>query len=209
MNMKNHFSPAAAKNFARLIIVGAFIFCAAPVVFADDATNPAASAVKHGLNFQFKVGPEKSDDTNYYGLPKEAFDRLTPEQIVELAKSNEPPAALIAIVPVAMFAMIIGCVWLGVSQRSKRAALLHETLRLMIEKGQPIPPELLQSPDGLRRPRNDLRNGLVLIGLGLAVGISLFSQNDADWPMAFIPLLIGAAFLVARKLEQNQNGQPK
>ena len=177
--------------------------------FADDATNPAASPVKHGLNLKFNIGSEHSGNTNFYGLPKEAFDRLSPEQIVELAKASEPPAAMIVIVPVAMFTMIIACVWLGVSQRSKRAQLLHDTLRLMIEKGQPIPPELLQSPDGLRRPRNDLRVGLVFLSIGAGLGILLLSQRDDAWPVALIPLLIGVAFLVARKMEQNHNGQPK
>ena len=91
----------------------------------------------------------------------------------------------------------------------KRARLLHETLRLMIEKGQPIPPELLQSPDGLRRPRNDLRNGLVFISIGLGLGVVLLTEQTHDWPMALIPLLIGVALLLTRKLEHKANGQPK
>ena len=207
--MKNYFSSASVRCFTRPITAAIFLFCAAPILLADATTNAAASPAKHGLNLKFNIGSENSGATNYYGLPKEAFDRLTPEQIIELAKSNEPPAAMIVIVPVAMFAMIIACVWLGVSQRSKRAALLHETLRLMIEKGQPIPPELLQSPDGVRRPRNDLRIGLVFISIGIGLGVLLLSQADDAWPVALIPLLMGVAFLVARKLEQNHNGQPK
>jgi hypothetical protein len=98
---------------------------------------------------------------------------------------------------------------LGVSQRLKRTRLLHETLRLMIEKGQPIPAELLQSPDGLRRPRNDLRNGLVFVSIGLGLGVVLLAEQNHDWPMALIPLLIGVALLVTRKLEHKANGQPK
>ena len=207
--MKTCFSRAAVKYLAWLISAGALWFAPAPALCADDPTNVAASPAKHGLNFQFKVGPDKSDTTNYYGLPKEAFDRLSPEQMLELAKTNQPPAAMIIVVPVAMFAMIIGCVWLGVSQRSRRARMLHETLRLMIEKGQPIPPELLKFPDGFRRARNDLRNGLILMSVGVGLGVLLLAQADGDWPIALIPLLMGVAFLVARKLEPNPNGQPK
>ena len=198
-------------RLAKAVFAGALAFTvlAATSAFADDATNPAASPLKHVLGLQFNVGPEKSGGTNYHGLPKEAFERLSPEQIMELVKSDQPPASVIVMVPVAMFAMIIACVWLGVSQRSKRAALLHDTPRLMIEKGQPIPPELLQAPDGVRRPRNDLRNGLLFIALGVGLGVLLLAQKDDDWPVALIPLLIGVAFLVARKMEQSANGQPK
>jgi hypothetical protein len=207
--MKTCFSRVAVKYLAWLICAGALWLSPASAMQAEDATNAPASPAKHGLSFQFKVGPDMSDTTNYYGLPKEAFDRLSPEQLLELAKTNQPPAVLITVVPVAMFAMIIGCVWLGVSQRSRRARMLHETLRLMIEKGQPIPPELLKFPDGLRRPRNDLRNGLILIGVGVGLGVLLLAHADEDWPVALIPLLMGVAFLVARKLEPNPNGQPK
>jgi len=203
--------PSLVRPLAKAALAGglALVVLAATSAFADDTTNTAAKTVTHSLGLKFDFGNEHAGITNYHGLPKEAFDRLSPEQILELAKSDEPPAAMIVIVPVAMFAMIIACVWLGVSQRSKRARLLHETLRLMIEKGQPIPPELLQSPDGLRRPRNDLRVGLVFLSIGAGLGILLLSQRDDAWPVALIPLLIGVAFLVARKMEQNHNGQSK
>jgi len=207
--MKNCFSRPAVKSLAGFLAAAALWGAAAPTLSAADATNAEATPAKHGLNFQFKIGPDKSDTTNYYGLPIDAFNRLSPEQMVELAKANQPPAAVILVVPVAMFAMIIGCVWLGVSQRSRRARMLHETLRLMIEKGQPIPPDLLQFSEGSRRPRNDLRNGLILIAVGVGLGILLLAQSDADWPIALIPLLMGVAFLVARKMEANPNGQPQ
>ena len=213
--MKNNPSRAAVNYFAALITAGALFVCAAPRIFADDDTNAPAPA-KHGLNLKFNVGPgnfnvgsEESNATSYYGLPKEAFDRLTPDEMIGLAKSSQPEPAMIGVVSLGMFGMIVACVALGVSQRLKRNRLLHETLRLMIEKGQPIPPELLQSPYGLRRPRNDLRNGLVLISIGIGLAAWLLAQKDTDWPMALIPLLIGVAFLIARKLEPNQNGRPK
>jgi Domain of unknown function (DUF6249) len=197
------------NGFAALMTAGALLCCAAPRVLAGDETNAPASPAKHGLNLQFNVGSEESSATNYYGLPKEAFDKLTPQEMIGLAKSSQPPAEMIVFVSLGMFAMIVGCVALGVSQRLKRARLMHDTLRLMIEKGQPIPPELLQSPDGIRRPRNDLRNGLVLIGIGIGLVALLLADHDHDWPVALIPLLIGVAFLIARKVEPNQNGRSK
>ena len=207
--MKNDFSRATANGFAALIIAGALFCCGAPRALAADDTNVPASPPKHGLSIGFNVGPENTGGTNYYGLPKEAFEKLTPQEMIGLVKSSEPPAEMIVFVTLGMFGMIVGCVALGVNQKMKRARLLHDTLRLMIEKGQPIPPELLQSPDGFRRQRNDLRNGLVLICIGIGLGVWLLVDNDHDWPISLIPLLVGIAFLVARKLEPNQNGGPK
>jgi hypothetical protein len=192
-----------------LIVSTAALVCAAVPEPAEETTNAEPKQAKPGVSFKLDFGKETSGGTNFYGLPKEAFDRLSPEQIVDLAKSHEPPGEVIGILTVSMFAMIVACVALGVTQRLKRTRTLHETLRLMIEKGQPIPPELLQSPDGLRRPRNDLRNGLVCIGIGLGVGVLLLVQRDGDWPLALIPLLIGVALLVAWKLERKPNGQPR
>jgi hypothetical protein len=191
-----------------LIAAVTALLCAALPGSAEDATNAEAGPAKHGLSFKVDLGSQTSGATNFYGLPKEAFDRLSPEQMVELAKSHEPPGSVIILVTVSMFAMIVACVALGVSQKLKRTRLLHETLRLMIEKGQPIPPELLHSPDGLRRPRNDLRNGLVFVSIGLGLGVVLMEQGR-EWPIALIPLLIGVALLVTRKLEGKANGQPK
>ena len=203
--MKNLATRANLKCYAAILAAGVLIFGAAPALLADAAVPAPPTPPKHGLSFEFNAGPEKSEGSNYFGLPKEAFDRLSPEQIVALAKSNETPAAMIVIVPVAMFAMIIGCVWLGVSRRNQRAQMHHETLRLLIEKGQPIPPELLQGADGFRRPRNDLRNGLVLISVGLGLGTLLVTQGDGDWPVALIPLLMGVAFLIAGKIESKKD----
>ena len=207
--MKGASLASNVKYLATLIAPVAVLLCAALPGSADDATNTASNSAKHGLGLRVDFGEQGSEATNFYGLPREAFERLSPEQIVELAKVHEPPASLLIIITMSMFAMIVACVALGASQRSKRTRLLHETLRLMIEKGQPIPPELLQSPDGLRRPRNDLRNGLVFISIGFGLGVVLLTEQTHDWPMALIPLLIGVALLLTRKLEHKANGQPK
>lgn len=85
--------------------------------------------------------------------------------------------------------------------RHRRRVVVHETLRAMIEKGLPIPPELLSGGadgDGVARPRSahrDLRGGLVLVGLGAA----LFFLSG-KW--GAIPLVIGAALLIVWGFER-------
>jgi hypothetical protein len=85
--------------------------------------------------------------------------------------------------------------------RHRRRVILHETLRAMVEKGQPIPPELLAggadvSNGGRRRsPHGDLRGGLVLVSLGAAL---FYLQGK--WGL--IPFAIGLALLIVSALER-------
>jgi hypothetical protein len=205
---KNRLFPNHFVGFA----LAAVLFCSTHFARADDAATAADSAATNLGGFPFKIGTshDPAGAPNYFGLPKEAFDRLSPEQIMALANShhNNPDGEMIAtlLIPLSLFGMICVCVWLGVSQRLKRQRLLHETLQQMIEKGQPIPPELLQSPDGGRRPRNDLLYGLIFSGIGLALMVfflTIAHGFKGPWAIGLIPLFIGIAFLIARKLEGN------
>ena len=114
-------------------------------------------------------------------------------------------------------AVIIGPRYLRSRDRDK----LHETLRIAYEKGQPVPPELIDAlvnePKEQRQrellptPDRDFRRGLVLvfIGVGFAaaayamyLGISVFSETGA-WitgeciaAVGAIPGFIGVAYLL-------------
>src|SRR5438128_11293270 len=49
--------------------------------------------------------------------------------------------------------------------------MMHRTIQLMVEKGQPVPPALLAPPAPAQRQRSDMRRGVVLaiIGIGLII----------------------------------------
>lgn len=90
--------------------------------------------------------------------------------------------------------------------RHRKNQMLHETLRAMVEKGTPIPPELLADPLAMRaaqlaksevRKRNDLRNGLILIGVG--AGVSAVAGKPG-----LIILFIGVAMIVASFFEKKE-----
>jgi len=100
----------------------------------------------------------------------------------------------------------LGIVALVLRKRLQQTRLLHETIRAMIDKGQPIPPELLQPP-APRRPRSDLRRGLVFLGIGIGLTVWLALEGGTKWPLGLIPLLMGVAFLVTWKVERPKNGE--
>ncbi|HEY0368147.1 MAG TPA: DUF6249 domain-containing protein [Chthoniobacterales bacterium] len=80
---------------------------------------------------------------------------------------------------------------------------LHRTVRMMVEKGQPVPAGLFAPPQ-IIKARSDMRRGVVLIMVGLGLMIFLGAANDWEggaWAIGMIPLLIGAGYLTIWKLE--------
>jgi hypothetical protein len=94
------------------------------------------------------------------------------------------------IVPIAIVAIVF-------SFRHRRLRMHHETIRAMIDKGLPIPPEMaagtrsdtLAGSTDPRPGRNDFRGGLILIAVGSAL---LMIAGKVGWILVFI----GAARLV-------------
>ncbi len=76
---------------------------------------------------------------------------------------------------------------------------LHRTVREMVAKGQPVPPELFATPGTRIRTRSDLRRGVILVTIG--VGLMIFFgavtdwESGGPWVIGVIPFLIGAAYL--------------
>ena len=87
---------------------------------------------------------------------------------------------------------------------------LHRTVRLMVEKGQPVPEALLNPPPA-QRQRSDMRRGVVLVMIGLGLMIFLAAVNDWEggaWSIGLIPFLIGAGYLLVWKLEGKKDSAP-
>ncbi|HWF17776.1 MAG TPA: DUF6249 domain-containing protein [Verrucomicrobiae bacterium] len=127
--------------------------------------------------------------------------------------ATEATVAIVAILsPFACIVVVCGLIF---ESRRRRNELIHETLRTMIEKGVPIPPELISPPDRTRRRRekSDLRSGLVMLALGVGLMILLAPMHVPVWPIGFIFVLMGGAFLLAWKLEKkdaaNTEAAPK
>jgi hypothetical protein len=190
-----------------------FIALAAPLrgQTDDPTTNENPSAVEtNGATASTARSnpPHKSED-------------LTGDQIVQIvrnataASSKHRPSAEILIPIVAILAsfgfpvLIVGIFYYS---RFRKDKMLHETLRTMIDKGVPIPPELLKPAEADHKPRqrNDLRKGLVLVAVGIGLVVMLNTMHNKSLAgVGFIPLLIGVAFLIVWKLERNKSEQPE
>jgi hypothetical protein len=101
--------------------------------------------------------------------------------------------------------------------RSRERMQMQETIRAAIEKGQPLPSEMIDAISRDVRPvpsaTRDLRVALVwlgvaagLIGFAYALGYSA-DAGDAFWPLvgiACFPGFIGLAFLVMAMLNSGK-----
>jgi len=85
-----------------------------------------------------------------------------------------------------------------------RNRMMHRTIRMMAEKGQPIPPALLSPPTPAIRQRSDMRRGVVLCMVGLGLMLFFGAVNEwegGSWAIGVIPFVIGLGYLLVWKLE--------
>jgi hypothetical protein len=104
-----------------------------------------------------------------------------------------------------LIVMVIGIIALVGTRMRQR------TIRMMVEKGQPVPAELLApATRGLRR-RSDVRRGVVWTMVGFGMMIWLAAVNDWEggaWSFGLIPFLIGLGYLIVWKLENKKDIPP-
>jgi hypothetical protein len=117
------------------------------------------------------------------------------------------------------FLMIISIIVIPAWFKSKERREMQATLRAAIEKGQPVPTEMIDAmtrnvkvaPTAL----SDIRTGVIWIAVGLGVclfGFMIgFEDADAFHPMLAlggIPIIIGAAYVVLSFFNPNKAKQP-
>jgi hypothetical protein len=87
----------------------------------------------------------------------------------------------------------------------------QRTIRMMVEKGQPVPAELLAPTKRVVRPRSDVRRGVIWTMIGLGAMIFFGAVNDWEggiWSLGLIPFLIGLGYLMVWKLEGRKDVPP-
>ncbi len=123
------------------------------------------------------------------------------------------------LIPITLFLVIAVIVVLPRYFKSREREALQATLRAAIEKGQPLPPEVIDavSRDAkpVASPARDLRTGIIWIGFALglaglayAIGYSDEDAAHAFWPIlgtAAFPGFIGLAFLVLAMINRGRS----
>jgi hypothetical protein len=103
----------------------------------------------------------------------------------------------------AIVAIIV--IWLVFRNKGKKEEMKFDTLKLMVEKGVPIP-ENFSFADPVPAPGANLRRGLILIALGVGIAVFFLIVNAPEGAgLAAIPFFIGLAYLLIWRLEKNKN----
>lgn len=120
------------------------------------------------------------------------------------------------LVPIVLFASIAAAVIAPFYFRSRDRAKMLEVVRVAYDRGQPVPPELIEAMQTRQAPQlpsseRDLRGGVIWLAVGLGVAIfgwmAGFKEDDAVYPiigMASIPALVGIALIVLGVLGRNR-----
>jgi Domain of unknown function (DUF6249) len=104
-----------------------------------------------------------------------------------------------------LIVILIGVFSIIVSRSRQR------TIRMLVEKGQPVPAELLAPAARSVRRRSDVRRGVVWTMVGLGLMVWLAAVNDWEggaWSFGLIPFLIGLGYLIIWKLENKKEIPP-
>jgi hypothetical protein len=170
-------------------------------------TSTPASKIEQSIrkkqkkHFGFTIGDHDKD--------LDALDRLG-----EGKSPDEIPAIVVPIVAITLLTvfgapvLIVGLIMYFSFSRSRA---LHRTVRMMVEKGQPVPEALLNPPPA-QRQRSDLRRGVVLAMIGIGLMAFLGAASDWDggaWTLGLIPFLIGVGYLLVWKLDTKKDNPPR
>ena len=172
------------------------------------ATSPAATVTRATA-----VSPPRDTSDDLQRRIEEKIRKKFKGSIDDRTVDHDMPWIAIPIVTIVFLAIfgtpiLIVAVILYFSFSRTRA--LHRTVRLMVEKGQPVPEALLNPPPA-QRQRSDMRRGVVLVMIGLGLMVFLAAVNEWEggaWSIGLIPFLIGAGYLLVWKLEGKKDKVP-
>jgi len=105
------------------------------------------------------------------------------------------------LIPLCSILMPLGIVVAALNFAYRYQERKHKTIVDLLEKGLPVPRELLQSP---RRKSSPLMGPLTLVGVGIGTCAflgAMFQFDHGLWASGLIPLAIGVAQLIALKLD--------
>ncbi len=192
-------SPTAATA-ATSIAASASTPTAAPSATSNSASSDLADKIHRKL--EKKLGHK-------HGITIDTGDK---DEDADLEKMRDFIAIpIVAIVFLSIFGAPVAIVIMIGIFSIIATRMRQRTIRMMVEKGQPVPAELLApATRGIRR-RSDARRGVVWTMVGLGLMIWLAAVNDWEggaWSFGLIPFLIGLGYLIVWKLENKKDIPP-
>ena len=167
------------------------------------ATSTPASKIEQSIrkkqkkHFDFKIDDHDTDlDSLTHGRSQDDIPGIV--------------VPIVAITLLTVFGAPVLIVGLIMYFSFSRQRALHRTVRMMVEKGQPVPEALLNPPPA-QRQRSDLRRGVILTMIGVGLMAFLAAANDwegGSWTLGLIPFLIGAGYLLVWKLDTKKDNPP-
>jgi len=189
---------------------------------AAATVNPDFSAtVAPSVTVAPTVAPSASPDT------EEDFDKAIEQKIRKHFKfdfdgdhsgahsGEDVPwiaVPIVLIVFICIFGLPVAIVGLIMYFSFSKSRAMHKTVRMMVEKGQPVPEALLNPPPVVRQ-RSDLRRGVTLLMIGAGLMVFFGAVNDWEggvWSLGIVPFLIGAGYLLVWRLDvHKEDPSPK
>ncbi|MGI8957622.1 MAG: DUF6249 domain-containing protein [Chthoniobacterales bacterium] len=164
----------------------------APVVATSPTVAPSASPdteeefdkaiekkIRKHLQVDFNGGGHSGEDVPWIAIP------------------------IVFIVFLTIFGLPVAVVGIILYFSFSKSRAMHKTVRMMVEKGQPVPEALLNPPPVIRQ-RSDLRRGIVLLMVGAGLMVFFSACNDWEggaWSIGVIPFLIGLGYLLVWRLD--------
>ena len=190
-------SPSPLPTASASASVSATVSSAGESDLADKIQRRIDSRMKqHGLHFSINDDGEHSGDKFRTSSGDEVPEAVIPLVAIIFMTVFGAPVLIVAVI-----------MYFGFS----RNRMMHRTVRMMVEKGQPVPPALLTPPAPAQRQRSDLRRGVVLgmVGIGLILFFGAVNNwENGAWAIGVIPALIGAGYLLVWKLEGGTKPKP-
>jgi hypothetical protein len=187
-------------------------FAQAPTASPLTSTPAATTAISPTSTPQSKIEQSvRKKQKKHFGFTIDGHD--TDLDRLDHEKSGDIPEFVLPIVAITLLTvfgapvLIVGLIlYFGFS----KSRALHRTVRMMVEKGQPVPESLLNPPPA-QRQRSDVRRGVVLAMIGIGVMAFLGAASDWEggaWTLGLIPFLIGVGYLLVWKLDTKKDNPP-
>jgi len=191
---------ATAATAATSLATPALTATPAPKATASSAPSDLADRIHRKL--EKKLGGK-------HGIIIEGDDKNEDADLREMRNLVAIP--IVAIVFLSIFGAPVAIVVMIGIFSIIATRMRQRTIRMMVEKGQPVPAELLApATRGIRR-RSDVRRGVVWAMVGFGMMIFFGAVNDWEggvWSLGLIPFLIGLGYLIIWKLENKKDIPP-